>query len=58
MKGEPNFTWGRLFFTCPFRAAGLIITGGLPAGVMTAWLKGNLVVVPLALVLCVFVGVG
>ena len=52
MKGEPNFTWGRLFFACPFRAAGLIITGGLPAGVITAWLKGNLVAVPLAFGLC------
>lgn len=55
MKGEPNFAWGKLFFSSPFRAAGLIITGGLPAGVMTAWLKGNLVAVPLAFVLCVFV---
>jgi type IV secretion system protein VirD4 len=56
MHGTPNFTWGRLFFSSPFRAAVLIITGGLPAGVMVAWLKGNLVAVPLALVLCVFVG--
>jgi type IV secretion system protein VirD4 len=51
MRGDPNFTWGRLFFRCPFRAAYLIITGALPTGVVIAWLKGNLVVIPLACVL-------
>ncbi len=54
MRGVPNFTWGRAFFCNPFRAAVLIITGGLPPVVVAAWLKGNLVVVPLVLVLFVF----
>jgi type IV secretion system protein VirD4 len=51
MHGMPNFTWERLFFFNPFRAAGLIITGVLPAGVMIAWLKGNLVAIPFSLFL-------
>jgi type IV secretion system protein VirD4 len=51
MHGVPNIIWGKLFFSNPLNGAFLIITGKLPPAVFSAWLKGNIITVPIGVIL-------